>query len=157
MAIRSATNFLLLLSILFLTATITSSSTTSNEKYIKSQCKFTLYAQLCFTTFRSYASKISRSPYKLTQTALSVTLSQANSTKTYISKVKQQVKADAKVRDCLSQVSDCVSKLKDSLEELKKMKGSKGKDYAWHKSNIQTWASASYTDADTCLDEISSD
>ncbi|KAM7269703.1 hypothetical protein ACFE04_025200 [Oxalis oulophora] len=131
--------------------TATATASTTNQDYIKTQCSSTLYNSLCNRTFYGYANKISRSHDKLTRTALSLTLTQANSTETYISTLKKQ----SAVNDCKSLIKDSASRLNDSIKELAKMKSATTKlDFAWHKSNVQTWVSAAYTDSDTCLDEV---
>ncbi|KAM7269282.1 hypothetical protein ACFE04_024779 [Oxalis oulophora] len=126
-------------------------ASTTNQNFIKLQCNSTLYNSLCVRTFYGYANNISRSHYKLTRTALKLTLHQANSTKTYISTLKQE----SAVKDCKSLIKDSVSRVKDAIKELKKMKSATSKSgFAWNKSNVQTWISAAYTDSDTCLDEV---
>ncbi|KAM7269260.1 hypothetical protein ACFE04_024757 [Oxalis oulophora] len=133
------------------TSTSTSSTaTTTNNDFIKSKCEPARYPPLCVRTFSAYAATINRSHYKLTQTSLSLTLTQANSTKAYISKSRQQ----AAFKDCKSVISDSVSSLNDAVKEVKQMNGSKGREFAWQKSNVQTWVSAAYTNSDTCLDEL---
>lgn len=58
----------------------------------------------------------------------------------------------AAIKDCLEEINDTVDRLSKSFKELKSMGQSKGKDYQWHISNVETWVSAALTDENTCVD-----
>lgn len=48
-----------------------------------------------------------------------------------------------------------MDRLGRAVQELKQVGGSKGEEFVWHMSNVQTWVSAALTDDSTCMDEFS--
>ncbi|XP_065871198.1 pectinesterase inhibitor 11-like [Euphorbia lathyris] len=123
--------------------------------YIKSSCKSTTYPSLCVESLTAYAPSIQQNPRQLTETALSVSISRAQSTKTFIYKLTKfsnlKHREVAAIKDCLEEISDTVDRLSKSYKELKSM-GHGSKDFQWHMSNVETWVSAALTDENTCVD-----
>ncbi|OAY30488.1 21 kDa protein [Manihot esculenta] len=147
----------LLFSLLCIFSTATSAqSTSSGTNFIKSSCKTTTYPALCIQSLSAYATSIQQSPRQLTETALSVSLERAQSTKTFVYKLTKfkgvKPREMAAIKDCLEEINDTVDRLSKSFKELKSMGQSKGKDYQWHISNVETWVSAALTDENTCVD-----
>ncbi|XP_010515044.1 PREDICTED: 21 kDa protein-like [Camelina sativa] len=150
--------FLTLLSTTMLTA---SSAPVAASKrainFVQSSCKATTYPTVCVNSLSSYANSIQTSPRRLAETALTVTVSQAQSTKLFVSRLarfkglrKREVQA---IRDCLEEINDTVDRLTKSIQEMKMCGSAKGRDQFWfHMSNAQTWTSAALTNANTCSD-----
>ncbi|KAK9292331.1 hypothetical protein L1049_020297 [Liquidambar formosana] len=151
-------SLLLLLPILYIAGTAESSVATPSAatNFIKASCSTTRYPALCVQSLSVYASAIQQSPRQLAQTALSVSLARAQTTKTFVSKVtkfkglkKREIEA---VKDCLEEMGDTVDRLSKSVKELNNIGKSKGQDFLWHMSNVETWVSAALTDENTCVD-----
>ncbi|KAJ6764507.1 PLANT INVERTASE/PECTIN METHYLESTERASE INHIBITOR SUPERFAMILY PROTEIN [Salix koriyanagi] len=150
----------LILSILYIASTATSASTTGSSasaaNFIKASCTATTYPALCVQSLSLYATSINQSPRQLIQTALAVSLDKAQSTKTFVYKLTRfngvQPREKAAIKDCFEEIDDTVDRLAKSVKELKSMGSSKGKDFQWHTSNVQTWISAGLTDENTCVD-----
>ncbi|KAG9132455.1 hypothetical protein Leryth_008384 [Lithospermum erythrorhizon] len=141
-------------------STTTSAATEATTSFIKSKCSSTTYPSLCFQSLSSHASTIQTSQHQLVQTALSVSLERAQSTQSYMNKLGKfkGLKAIeyAAIKDCIEEMSDDVDRLSKSVKELKSMgKDTKGADFIWHMSNIETWVSAALTDGTTCMDGFS--
>lgn len=151
---------LLLLSILYVAGTATSASTTSSSasatNFIKASCTATKYPALCVESLSLYATSINQSPRQLIQTALAVSADKAQSTKTFVYKLTKfkgvKPREKAAIKDCFEEIDDTVDRLVKSVKELKSMGSSKGSDFQWHISNVQTWISAGLTDENTCVD-----
>lgn len=92
----------------------------------------------------------------LAQTALSVSLSRAQSAAAFVAKMTQvrgiKPRERQAVIDCIENMGDSVDRLSRSVKELGHMGGAVGQDFMWHISNVQTWVSAALTDETTCLD-----
>ena len=72
---------------------------------------------------------------------------------TKLAKFKNLKSSERKaIKDCLDEVSDTVDRLSKSVQELKQSGQSKGSDFEWHMSNVETWVSAALTDENTCSD-----
>jgi len=57
------------------------------------------------------------------------------------------------IKDCLEEADDTVDKLSKSMKEMKSIDaGSRGVEFQWHMSNVETWVSAALTDENTCVD-----
>ncbi|XP_065854694.1 pectinesterase inhibitor 11-like [Euphorbia lathyris] len=128
--------------------------------YIKSSCKSTTYPSLCVESLTAYAPSIQQNLRQLTETALSVSISRAQSTKTFIYKLTKfsnlKHRKVVAIKDCFEEISDTVDRLSKSYKELKSMGhgngNDNGKDFKWHMSNVETWVSAALTDENTCVD-----
>ncbi|KFK34035.1 hypothetical protein AALP_AA5G093500 [Arabis alpina] len=154
------TLFLVLLSTTGL-ATASSAAAAGTSKrainFIQASCKSTTYPTVCFNSLSGYANSIQTSPRRLAETALTVTLTQAQSTKLFVSRLarfkglkKREVQA---IRDCIEEINDTVDRLTKSVQEVKMCGSAKGRDQFWfHMSNAQTWTSAALTNANTCSD-----
>ncbi|KAF5480273.1 hypothetical protein F2P56_001036 [Juglans regia] len=147
-------HLLLLFSVLCFAAATASSGGATN--FIKASCSTTTYPALCVQSLSAYAAEIQQNPHQLAQTALSVSLSSAQSTRTFVSKLKKfkglKKKEYEAIADCLEEISDTVDRLGQSIKELKNIGKAKGQEFAWHMSNVETWVSAALTDENTCVD-----
>lgn len=59
------------------------------------------------------------------------------------------------IKDCMDEMGDSVDRIRKSVRELNNASKSKGKDFLWHMSNVETWVSAALTDENTCMDGFS--
>ncbi|XVE57729.1 hypothetical protein DITRI_Ditri04bG0112900 [Diplodiscus trichospermus] len=150
---------LLVFSFALYMAGIAVSASTRNSSptdYIVASCKATRYPALCVACLSGYASTIRQNDQHLAQTALSVSLSRAQSAAAFVAKMTQvrgiKPRERRAVKDCIENVRDCVDRLSQSVKELGHMGRAVGQDFMWHMSNVQTWVSAALTDANTCLD-----
>ncbi|KAE8672533.1 21 kDa protein [Hibiscus syriacus] len=57
-------------------------SKTSNTDFVKTSCEVTMYPDICYQSLSAYASTIQTSPRELANTALSVSVNNAQSTST---------------------------------------------------------------------------
>ncbi|CAN1180519.1 Pectinesterase inhibitor 11 [Linum perenne] len=149
-----ASQFLLLITTLLAAAaaaTATAAIPTAAD-FIKTSCAATSYPTLCIHTLTPYAPTIRTSTRRLAVTALSVSLSTAKSTKSYVSKLQpSKPREAAAVKDCAEEIEDTVDRLTKSIKELKGGGGA-AESFEWHLSNIETWVSAALTDESTCVD-----
>ncbi|WCJ36506.1 Plant invertase/pectin methylesterase inhibitor superfamily protein [Euphorbia peplus] len=159
MAIPKSIFLFLLISTLYLATPSRSTKTTprnNNINYIKSSCKSTTYPSLCVQSLASYAPSIQQNPRQLTETALSVSISRAQSTKTFIYKLTKfnnlKKREVAAVKDCYEEISDTVDRLSKAYKEMKSVGHGNANDFQWHMSNVETWVSAALTDENTCVD-----
>ncbi|XP_074291349.1 pectinesterase inhibitor 11-like [Silene latifolia] len=163
MATYTLSLFLIFLTTFVATVTATATtnafnpaSTTTND-FIKSKCSSTAYPTRCVQSLSYFATKIQKSPRQLAQTALTVSLSKARYAKTCMTQVSQskglRPKEVAVIKDCMEEISDAVDRLGKSVHEFQIAVRSRSRDFVWHMSNVQTWASAALTDLNTCVDE----
>ncbi|XP_059666978.1 21 kDa protein-like [Cornus florida] len=150
---------LLILTLLYLSGTAEPASSTaaaSSLNFIKASCSATRYPALCVKSLSNYASAIQKSPRQLAQTALNVSLTRAESTRKFVTKLTKfkglKSREYAAIRDCLEEIGDSVDRLSKSIGELKHMGKAHGPDFLWHMSNVETWVSAALTDESTCMD-----
>ncbi|KAJ8548388.1 hypothetical protein K7X08_030857 [Anisodus acutangulus] len=143
-----------LLSLLYFFGTADSSSVATS--FIKSSCKVTTYPEVCVTSLAGYAPTIKRSPQHLAQTALSISLDRAQSAQSFVNKLCKfkglKPREYAALKDCLEEMSDTIDRISKSVKELESMGRTRGNDFQWHMSNIETWISAALTDENTCGD-----
>ncbi|KAA8533842.1 hypothetical protein F0562_031359 [Nyssa sinensis] len=134
----------------------TAESTVTPNNFIKASCSATTYPALCVQSLSIYATAIQKSPRQLAQTALSVSLTRAESTKTFVTKLTKFKGLKAReyqaIKDCLEEMNDTVDRLSQSVRELKNLGKARGPDFLWHMSNVQTWVSAALTDGNTCME-----
>ncbi|XP_022737044.1 21 kDa protein-like [Durio zibethinus] len=140
-------------------AGIAASASTRNSSptdYIVASCKATRYPALCVQCLSGYARAIQQNEQHLAQTALSVSLSRAQSAAAFVAKMTQvrgiKPRERQAVKDCVENMGDSVDRLSQSVKELSHMGRAVGQDFMWHMSNVQTWVSAALTDENTCLD-----
>ncbi|XWS49062.1 hypothetical protein CRYUN_Cryun13aG0131200 [Craigia yunnanensis] len=140
-------------------AGIAASASTRNSSptdYIVASCKATSYPALCVECLSGFASEIRQNEQHLAQTALSVSLSRAQSAAAFVAKVARvrgiKPRERQAVKDCIENMGDSVDRLNQSVKELGHMGRAVGQDFMWHMSNVQTWVSAALTDQNTCLD-----
>ncbi|KAI9101413.1 hypothetical protein K1719_023895 [Acacia pycnantha] len=126
------------------------------SSFIKSSCSTTTYPSICVDSLSSYASSIQQDPHQLVQTALSLSLNTTLSTKSFVSKLNKfrglKDRENKALRDCVEEIGDSVDRLSRSIKELKLCYKSKGPDFQWHISNVETWVSSAITDESTCTD-----
>lgn len=125
--------------------------------FIRSSCRATTYPDVCVTSLADYGPAIKESPQNLVQTALSVSLKRANSTKAFVNGLCKTTGRSKSIeygplKDCLDQISDSMDRITKSVGEIKNMGRAKSPEYTLHVSNAQTWVSAALTDQDTCMD-----
>ncbi|KAK2653576.1 hypothetical protein Ddye_013432 [Dipteronia dyeriana] len=164
MASRTAAScVLLLVSVLYISAVLvtaankpTAAAAASDASFIKTSCTSTTYPEICVRSLSAYASNIKQSPRQLALTALSVSQTRAESCMSFVIKLGKfknlKPRERKAIKDCLDEVSDTVDRLSKSVQELKQSGQSKGPDFEWHMSNVETWASAALTDENTCSD-----
>lgn len=154
------TLFLFLLSTTMLTASSAPVAAITSKRainFIQSSCKATTYPTVCVNALSGYANSIQTSPRRLAETALNVTVTEAQSTKLFVWRLgrfktlnKREIQA---VKDCIEEIHDAVDRLTKSIHEVKMCGSAKGRDQFWfHMSNAQTWTSAALTNANTCSD-----
>ncbi|XP_028097250.1 21 kDa protein-like [Camellia sinensis] len=131
----------------------------TSTNFIKASCRATRYPILCVQCLSSYASQIQQSPKQLADAVLAVSLSKAQSTAVFVSKMTQvsgiKPREYQAVKDCIENMGDTVDQLKKSIPELNQIGRAGGQDFMWHMSNVQTWVSAALTDENTCVDGFS--
>ncbi|KAH9678319.1 PMEI domain-containing protein [Citrus sinensis] len=146
---------LLLLSLLYIISLVTAAGI-ADTRFIRSSCKSTTYPALCVQSLSAYAPSIQQSPRQLAVTALSVSLSRAQSAKSFVTKLRKfrnlKHREYGAIADCLDEMGDTVDRLSKSVQELNHMGRAKGQDFLWHMSNVETWVSAALTDENTCTD-----
>ncbi|OMO80894.1 Pectinesterase inhibitor [Corchorus olitorius] len=152
---------LVLASALYIAAASASTRSSSATDYIVASCKVTRYPALCVECLSGYASVIQRNEKHLAETALSVSLSRAQSAAAFVSKMTQvrgiKPREREAVKDCIENMGDSVDRLSQSVKELSHMgRAINGNDFMFHMSNVQTWVSAALTDQNTCLDGFAS-
>ncbi|KAH0922846.1 LOW QUALITY PROTEIN: hypothetical protein HID58_022864 [Brassica napus] len=167
MAKLNQTFFLILSICYFLSPALTAATTAlragaSNKavNFIQTSCKTTTYPAVCFHSLSAYANAIQTSPKRLAETALAVTLSRAQSTKLFVSRLtrfkglkKREIEA---IKDCVEEINDTIDRLTKSVQEMKLCGSAKNQEqFAFHMSNAQTWTSAALTDENTCSDGFS--
>ncbi|KAI3453604.1 hypothetical protein Pfo_010267 [Paulownia fortunei] len=124
--------------------------------FIKAECRATLYPALCIQCLSIYSSTIDKSQKQLAQTALSVSLSRAQSAASFISKMARMrglkpIEYRA-LKDCVENMANTVDQLSLSVKEL----GGMRRDFDWHESNVESWVGAALTFENTCLDGFAS-
>lgn len=144
---------------------------TSPAEFIRSRCGTTKYPRLCVSSLSAFADTIRTSPTQLADAALSVSLSNARSTKALVAKLsagKDSMgrRVGSAIQDCMETMGDSVDELRDSLRAMDRLGGgagtAKGKsghgkgkaDLGMQMGDILTWVSAALTDEDTCMDEF---
>ncbi|KAI3704922.1 hypothetical protein L1987_75151 [Smallanthus sonchifolius] len=147
---------LIFLAVFYLAGTTTSTAVKPSSSFIKSSCATTTYPALCEESLSPFANTIKTSPAQLAHTALAVSLKQSQSTQAYLHKLKRvkgiKPRERSAIGDCLEVVSDSLDRVTKSIQELKKFERTKGHEFIWHMSNVQTWVSSALTDENTCMD-----
>ncbi|KAE9451660.1 hypothetical protein RHGRI_027781 [Rhododendron griersonianum] len=153
MAARNFSLLPLLLALLYI------SGTAASENFIRASCKATDYPAVCVQSLSAYASAIQQSPRQLALTALSVSQARAESMRAFVAKLAKfkglKAREYGAIKDCLEEIGDSADRIQKSVQELNAASKSKGKDFLWHMSNVETWVSAALTDENTCLDGFS--
>lgn len=148
-------NLLLSLCVLCIT-TSKATAASVDTSYVTTSCKSTTYPALCMRSLSDYARVIRRSPRQMSLVALSVSLSRTKSAYSFLTKLNRSKNLKPReyraIADCLELMDDSVDRLSNSVQEMKNLGGVKNRDFLFHMSNVQTWASAALTNGDTCLD-----
>ncbi|XP_028796008.1 21 kDa protein-like [Neltuma alba] len=148
---KASSSLTFLSSLLFISAIAATPSS-----FIRSSCSTTTYPSICVESLSSYASSIQQNPHQLVQTALSLSLNTTLSTKSFVSKLNKfrglKNRENQALHDCLEEIGESVDRLSRSIKELKLCVKSKGQDFQWHISNVETWVSSAITDENTCTD-----
>lgn len=118
---------------------------TTATDYVQDTCKTTRYPDLCIKTLTPHAGEIKTDQVKLARVALSVATTKAKETKASLGNVKGK---DPSLKDCVEEFDSSLQQVEDSYAELDKL-SLPGK-FDWHKSNAQTWLSASMSSLDDC-------
>lgn len=152
----------------------TTTQTQSKTKaYIESSCQGTRYPDLCIRCLAVFAKYSTiDGPQHLAHVALSVSLSRALHTKSYLLKVAKELLEEFNnknvttnrvvyltVQDCEKQITDSVDQLSQAIKELRRLsKRSNTIDDSmlWHISNVETWVSTALTDASYCVQSFPS-
>lgn len=155
---KSEALFMLVLCILSITTiTTTVAGGATSTGFVVEKCRATRYATLCVESLSAYASKIQHNQQLLAQTALSVSLQRAKSTKAFIDRLSRvkglRHREAAALKDCVEVIGDTVEWLAKSALELQRANNqARPQEFRWHISNVQTWVSAALTDDNTCED-----
>ena len=146
--------FLTFITVAFVLAPVSSTTTKNNSNFVKISCNVTTYPSVCLTSLLPYASAVKSDPVRLVKQALSVTLNASSTTRSTISKLakaKNITKGDAAVlKDCIVDIQDSISEIKDSLKAISSLNSSADKKFVL--SNAETWTSAALTDEYSCTD-----
>eukprot|EP01018_Ginkgo_biloba_P036987 Gb_28157 [translate_table: standard] len=128
---------------------------TAIKDFIKAECNFTTYPEICVSSLSSYADSLKAKQSELVKVAVKVSLLKASNTSALVAglrKKKGLKKTErAALQDCVETFGDTLDQLKESLAELKHLRS---KTFQWQMSNVQTWLSAALTNEDTCLDGL---
>ncbi|KAL6004892.1 hypothetical protein ACLOJK_005449 [Asimina triloba] len=131
----------------------TNANTNTNTQFIKTSCAATAYPRLCYESLSSHSSVIQTSPKQLASTALSVTLTAAQSTSAMMSRLSAEHGLKpievAAMKDCVENMANSIGELRQSIGEMAHLRGP---DFYDQMENIQTWVSAALTDETTCMD-----
>ncbi|XP_048127740.1 21 kDa protein-like [Rhodamnia argentea] len=144
-------------------AAASSSSSSSYSNFIKTSCSTTTYPKLCNQCLSSYASVVRSNPWKLCNSALSVSLQAARNASSLVAVLSNQrglTKAEATIiKGCIENLEDSIDELKRSIKAMARIGGSSTSSSAAKKNkvgfqmaSVKTWVSAAITDEDTCTD-----
>lgn len=145
-----------ILSLFSLTLFAATAAAASSNDFIQSKCTTTAYPTVCVQSLSSFANKIQKSPRQLAQIALIVSLAKARYAKAYVAQLAHsnglRPREVGSVKDCLEVIGDTVDRLSKSVHEFGTAVRAQPRDFVWHMSNVQTWASAALTNENTCVD-----
>uniref|UniRef100_A0ACD5YUM0 Uncharacterized protein n=1 Tax=Avena sativa TaxID=4498 RepID=A0ACD5YUM0_AVESA len=135
-------------------------SSASASEFVRRSCRATSFPRACERSLMPRAPAVGRSPRRLAHAALAVAADAAGNCSAYIGRPPSTSSSSSKGRgamgDCAETVRDAADLLRQSAAELAgRMGRASSPRFAWRLSNVQTWASAALTDADTCLDSLS--
>ncbi|KAF7013193.1 unnamed protein product [Triticum aestivum] len=131
--------------------------------FVRRCCRATSYPRACERSLVPRAPAVGLSPRRLAQAALAAAADAARNCSAYIGSPSSSSYASSKGKgkgggamgDCAETVRDAADLLKQSVAELGGRVGrASSPRFAWCLSNVQTWASAALTDAETCLDSL---
>ncbi|TVU06855.1 hypothetical protein EJB05_46891, partial [Eragrostis curvula] len=127
-------------------------------EFVRRSCRSTRYPRVCESTLLPCAPAVGRSPRRLARAALVVGADRASNCSAYLRSGGGDKSASAKgggaMKDCAELSRDAEERLRQSAAEMERMGRAGSPRFAWHLSNVQTWASAALTDTSTCLDSL---
>uniref|UniRef100_A0ACD5YA02 Uncharacterized protein n=1 Tax=Avena sativa TaxID=4498 RepID=A0ACD5YA02_AVESA len=130
-------------------------------EFVRRSCRATSFPRACERSLMPRAPAVGRSPRRLAHAALAVAADAAGNCSAYIGHPSSSTspssssKGRGAMGDCAETVRDAADLLRQSAAELAgRMGRASSPRFAWRLSNVQTWASAALTDADTCLDSL---
>ncbi|KAI4968682.1 hypothetical protein ZWY2020_046012 [Hordeum vulgare] len=127
------------------------------EGFVRRCCRSTGYPRACERSLVPRAPAVGLSPRRLAQAALAAAADAARNCSAYIGSPSSSYasKGGGAMGDCAETVRDAADLLRQSAAELGGRVGrASSPRFAWCLSNVQTWASAALTDAETCLDSL---
>ncbi|XP_051129906.1 21 kDa protein-like [Andrographis paniculata] len=126
------------------------------DDFIKIECQATPYPPLCIRSLSACSAAIHRSPDRLVATALSISLSQAQSVARFVStkSTLRGLKLTERrvLYDCTGNMVNTVDQLGRAIKELAGLP----MDFGRRVKNIESWVAAAVTFHYTCLDGFSS-
>ncbi|KAF6998577.1 hypothetical protein CFC21_014690 [Triticum aestivum] len=126
--------------------------------FVRRCCRATSYPRACERSLVPRAPAVGLSPRRLAQAALAAAADAARNCSAYIGSPSSSYassKGKGAMGDCAEMVRDAADLLRQSAAELGGRVGrASSPRFAWCLSNVQTWASAALTDAETCLDSL---
>lgn len=135
---------------------------TAAVSYVTASCKTTRYPSLCVRCLSKYAGSIQQNDQQLARAAISVSLNNAKSTASYVSKLANYSGLNPTVHqaviDCVNNMNNCVPSLNQSVQELRQIAHFRSQSsFEWHMSNVKTWVSSALTNQNTCARGFSAD
>ncbi|XP_047335406.1 21 kDa protein-like [Impatiens glandulifera] len=132
------------------------------KSYIEAQCKGTQYPITCIQCLSNYVKETPKSPQELAHLSLEASLIRAKYAKEYVIEVANKLKETRpksrdyiSLKDCLEQINDGMDQLRSSLQVMKTIDDQNGEaNFMLQMNDIQTWLSAAWTDAATCVDGL---
>ncbi|KAI3813026.1 hypothetical protein L1987_17739 [Smallanthus sonchifolius] len=145
---------LVLVIIIGCTTTTSGAPTPTSMDFIKASCKTTLHPPLCVRCLSAYAGSIQGSDHRLAKAAVTVSLNEAKSAASFISKLARvsgiKPREYQAVKDCISTMANSVASLSQSVQELEQMARTTGQAFEWHMSNLETWVGSALTNQNIC-------
>lgn len=141
---------------------LSATTETNATDFIRASCSATLYPDVCHSSLYRYASTVHGDPYRLARVAISVSLSRARRTATYVFSVSRQAdyggdsRTASALHDCFSNFGDAVDEIRGSMKQMRQLRstGTDQESFRFQISNVQTWMSAALTDEETCTDGL---
>ncbi|XP_043687804.1 pectinesterase inhibitor 11-like [Telopea speciosissima] len=150
-----------LLLFLVLPAAISAVPADLNKDFIDTNCKTTLYPDICYTSIIAYAGDIEVSPAKLARVAVDHSFNSIRSIALYVLNNSGKFNNNndkttvGVLKDCNKNFEDAVLQVQRSNREIRYLDFSVSKEALLFKiSNVQTWLSAALTNQETCATEL---
>ncbi|KAI4301415.1 hypothetical protein L6164_034696 [Bauhinia variegata] len=143
---------MLLLAFVFLSFLTNTSHLVSAEGngYAREACRVTRYPDLCVHSLSSFSNIAGRSPSKWARAGVSVTIGEVKSVQAYLKRYRRvRGRNRVALSDCIENFADALDELHRSLGVLRKLSKS---TFGTQMGDLNTWISAAFTDAGSCLD-----